>query len=116
MDVSDGVGSSEVVSVVLRVSGDNEVGVLSSSDAGSGLCVGDNIVVDGDGANELVKSPSSESSYSSDSCSDGNGGSGEGGRFTVTGKSLFLNRMSNSIALLLPRVQLITPSPSVWYL
>lgn len=85
------------------------VDVLPSSEAGSGLCVCDIIVIDGDGR-------SSSESSSLDGCNDGNGGSGEGGRFAVAGRSLFLNRISSSIALLLPRVQLIIPSPNVWYL
>lgn len=92
------------------------MGVFSSSDPDSGLRVGDIIVEDGDAPSRSVGSLLSEPSSPLGGSNDGNGGSGEGGRFTVTGKSLFLNRISSSIALLLPRAQLITPSPSVWYL
>lgn len=89
------------------------MGVFSPSDPGSGLRVGDIIVEDGDAPSRSVGLLLSEPLGGSN---DGNGGSGEGGRFIVTGKSLFLNRISSSTALLLPRAQLITPSPSVWYL
>lgn len=89
--------------------------VMGVSLSGSGLCV-DDIVEDGDAPSRSVGSLLSEPSSPLEGGNDGNGGSGEGGRFTVTGKSLFLSRISSSIALLLPRAQLIIPSPRVWYL
>lgn len=94
------------------------VGVLLSPSTDSGLCGGDIIGAfkDENGASGLVGLCLFESPSSPDDGDDGNGGSGEGGRFTVTGKSILLNRISSSIALLLPRVQLITPSSNVWHL
>lgn len=94
--------------------------MLLPSETDSGLCscdIVDNDENDDNGDSEAsrpVGSSSFESSPSSADDSNGrHGGSGEGGSFTATGKSLSLKRISSSIALLYPLVQLIIPSSNV---